>query len=79
MLGREWVRLCETTAGASLSTAKPHQHLTWSSEKSHNFYSLHTFRQEQNNSMLHTTGNKWVYFMQSDFDICFILSGANFL
>lgn len=33
MLGRQWVSLCETTAGGSLSTAQPHQHLSRSSDK----------------------------------------------
>lgn len=32
MLGRQWVSLCENTAGVSLSVAQPQQHLAHSSE-----------------------------------------------
>lgn len=81
MLERQRVRLCETTAGVSLSTAQPHQHLC-RSEKSQIFHSSHTFWQEQNEWVLHAAGERGagaIWCMQSDFEICFTLSRAELL
>lgn len=46
--------------------------------KSQIFLPSHTFRQERNEWMLQATGEKGICFMQSDFEICCILSWADF-
>lgn len=74
MLGRQWVSLCKTTAGVSLSMSPPHQQLAHSTEKkkSQIFYSSHTFWQQQNEWMFQPQ-ERGICCMQIDFQIAFTL------